>query len=203
MYEFLNLGLPIYRGGWPRHTSLNDLLNPRASLPRSAITRDPFWWVPNVPDNVESMTSMTLCWIDLNMFQKFLGMIWETFDHLDLTFQAMTCHHICVNRICRRWSEIICGASIHCDHSVSIIPPIFVIQKIRMELANILTFFFLIFLSYFLYSIYPSNRRCIRTLLKAQNNVFFFKLHIQISLYSEWGQHFFITFCWIYRFTSK
>lgn len=37
-------GLPIYRGSWPRHTSLNDLFNPRPSLPRSAITRDPFWY---------------------------------------------------------------------------------------------------------------------------------------------------------------
>lgn len=37
-------GLPIYRGGWPRYNSLDNLLNPRASLPMSAITRDPFWY---------------------------------------------------------------------------------------------------------------------------------------------------------------
>lgn len=40
----LILGLPIYRGGFPRFNSLDNLLNPRPSLPRSAITRDPFWY---------------------------------------------------------------------------------------------------------------------------------------------------------------
>jgi len=35
---------PIYRGGWPRYNSLDNLLNPRSSLPLSAITRDPFWY---------------------------------------------------------------------------------------------------------------------------------------------------------------
>jgi len=38
------LRLPIYRGGWPRYNSLDNLLNPRASLPPSAILRDPFWY---------------------------------------------------------------------------------------------------------------------------------------------------------------
>lgn len=38
------LGLPIYRGGFPTHNSLDNLLNPRASLPPSAVTRDPFWY---------------------------------------------------------------------------------------------------------------------------------------------------------------
>lgn len=38
------LGLPIYRGARARATSLENLLNPRASLPPSAIIRDPFWY---------------------------------------------------------------------------------------------------------------------------------------------------------------
>jgi hypothetical protein len=39
------LRLPIYRAGaWPRYSSLDNLLNPRPSLPLSAITRDPFWY---------------------------------------------------------------------------------------------------------------------------------------------------------------
>jgi len=38
------LRLPIYRGGWPRYNSLDNILNPRPSLPRSSITRDPFWY---------------------------------------------------------------------------------------------------------------------------------------------------------------
>jgi len=37
-------GLPIYRGGFPRYNSLDNILNPRPSLPRSSITRDPFWY---------------------------------------------------------------------------------------------------------------------------------------------------------------
>lgn len=40
----LKLGLPIYRGGWPRYNCLDNILNPRASLPPSAVTRDPFWY---------------------------------------------------------------------------------------------------------------------------------------------------------------
>lgn len=38
------LGLPIYRGGFPARNCLDNLLNPRASLPPSAVTRDPFWY---------------------------------------------------------------------------------------------------------------------------------------------------------------
>lgn len=38
------IGLPIYRGGFPRYNSLDNILNPRPSLPLSAITRDPFWY---------------------------------------------------------------------------------------------------------------------------------------------------------------
>jgi len=38
------LRLPIYRGGFPRYNSLDNLLNPRASLPITAVTRDPFWY---------------------------------------------------------------------------------------------------------------------------------------------------------------
>lgn len=38
------LGLPIYRGGFPRYNCLDNMLNPRASLPPTAVTRDPFWY---------------------------------------------------------------------------------------------------------------------------------------------------------------
>ncbi|XP_031625676.1 uncharacterized protein LOC116342294 [Contarinia nasturtii] len=37
-------GLPIFRGGFPRYNSLDNLMNPRASLPPTAFTRDPFWY---------------------------------------------------------------------------------------------------------------------------------------------------------------
>lgn len=40
----IRIGLPIYRGGFPRYNSLDNILNPRPSLPLSAITRDPFWY---------------------------------------------------------------------------------------------------------------------------------------------------------------
>lgn len=43
-YLYAHSGLPIYRGGFPRHNCLDNLLNPRASLPPSAVTRDPFWY---------------------------------------------------------------------------------------------------------------------------------------------------------------
>lgn len=55
-----NIGLPLFRAsGWPGYNSLRDLLNPRSSLPRSAITRDPFWYdlddlrpfSPRIPSN--------------------------------------------------------------------------------------------------------------------------------------------------------
>jgi len=38
------LRLPIYRGARARANSLENLFNPRASLPPSAIVRDPFWY---------------------------------------------------------------------------------------------------------------------------------------------------------------
>jgi len=38
------ISAPIYRGGWPRYNSLDNILNPRSSLPISAVTRDPFWY---------------------------------------------------------------------------------------------------------------------------------------------------------------
>lgn len=44
LFVFGSLGLPIYRGGFPTHNCLDNLLNPRASLPPSAVTRDPFWY---------------------------------------------------------------------------------------------------------------------------------------------------------------